>query len=166
MDTEQDASHNLALAKRDSGRIDEALAYFCRGESVAEILDHDHRSNGRDPSFYGNIGRCLALQGKSRTALKLYAKSFDSLRSGRVSENSQINLGYAADWIAEELSKTEDHDGARLFYEFAIGIWGTRSPKKAEEIEAKLNALSRLERPERSDNAIARRCDDWVDKSL
>jgi hypothetical protein len=39
VDTKYDANHNLALAQRDSGAIDPALAYFLRGQQLSDVIE-------------------------------------------------------------------------------------------------------------------------------
>jgi hypothetical protein len=38
IDTEHDCAHNLALSRRDSGRIDEALEFFLHGHDLDKII--------------------------------------------------------------------------------------------------------------------------------
>ena len=165
LDTENDTSHNLALARRDSGDVPRALEHFSSGLSLNSICSEDHNKSRRDHSFYGNIGRCLALQGDSRTALRLYAKSYDLLQSEKVSQRQQLNLGYAAYWIAEGLdSLTQEYD-ARQFYQQASNIWRKRSPKLAEAPDFKLSQSEGLH-SDRTRDKVSEWCRTWVVNQL
>ncbi len=161
LDTDNDTSHNLALARRDSGDIDRALKYFLDGTSLRNALTEDHKSSKRDHSFYGNVGRCLALRGQFENALDLYAMSYDSLQSSATSQRRQLNLGYAAYWIAEALNSMGKKGEALLFYEHASSLWRRRAPQKAEEADDKRLRVG-YESSVKAPEDIADLCRAWV----
>ena len=165
LDTVHDTSHTLALARRDSGDINTALGYFTTGLSIKEILAEDHNSSKRGPTFYGNIGRCLALRGDTKQALRLYARSYDLLQQATTAPLEQLNLGYAACWIADALYALADHEGARHFYWHASDVWQRRAPKRAEAPNLRLSEIEETTR-DKEPEQVADWCRTWVSNEL
>ena len=108
--------HNLALAYRDSGKIENiklALNHFLRGEELEDILNNIKVELGGH--FYGNIGKCLELLGDKENALTCYFISFDILVKERNSY-SILNTGYAASWIFNLLKNSKEKKNSLYFY--------------------------------------------------
>ena len=165
LDTDNDASHNLALARRDSGDIHRALKYLTTGLPLKKIFKEDHRKSQRDYSFYGNIGRCLALRGDSKKALHLYAKAYDLILRSGTSQRQQLNLGYAAYWIAEAFDSLGEKDEAQQFYQHASNIWRRRAPKRAEAPNLKLAQMTGTHH-DKTEAEISAWCHAYVAKLL
>ena len=165
LDTVHDTSHTLALARRDSGDINTALGCFTTGLSIKEILAENHNNSKRGPTFYGNIGRCLALRGDTKQALRLYARSYDLLQQARTTPLEQLNLGYAACWIADALYALTDHEGARHFYWHASDVWQRRAPKRAEASNLRLSEIGETTR-DKEPEQVADWCRTWVSNEL
>ena len=141
------------------------IAYFTTGLSINEILAEDHNGSQREPSFYGNIGRCLALRGDTKQALRLYAKSYDLLQQATTTPLEQLNLGYAACWIGDALHTLEDHKSARHFYWHASDVWQRRAPKRAEAPNLKLSEIGGAAR-DKEPEQVSDWCRTWVSKEL
>src|SRR5262249_9860923 len=75
VDTRFSTDHNLALARRDLGDLKPALEYFVEGQPIEIVLKVGELIPDKTPPFYGNIGRCLFLDGKLEEALICYRKS-------------------------------------------------------------------------------------------
>ena len=63
VDTVFSTKHNLALARRDAGRIPEALVSFLEGTALEAVAKPGERIPDEGAPFYGNIGRCLFPDG-------------------------------------------------------------------------------------------------------
>lgn len=136
-----DTTYTLALALRDMGRVDEALATFAQEVDIAVILSQDPRKSGKDYAFYGNVGRCLQLKGRLKDALACYVKSADLL-SEKHDANAMLNQGYAAMWIGQGLGLLDQHDHAYCFLRRAMNLWRVRAPLRAREPEMALMELN------------------------
>lgn len=169
LDTSNDTEHNLALARRDSGEVETALQYFLRGEELDQVLIDDHFKSERGADFYGNIGRCLALQKNLDSAKILYCKSFDLLEKEDGS-HSQLNLGYASLWLAEINEIIGDIEIAICFYLNSIYLWDKRAKKLADKSTEKLSGYIGNEEYvnvlQYSDDETADKCSNWVSSSL
>jgi len=164
IDTTEDTSNTLALALRDNGNYDEALKLFAPDQTIEEILDEDHRTSGRNASFYGNVGRCLQFKGQLDYALNCYVKSARLLQnsSGAV---DVLNKGYAALWIGETLEGLGDHHAAYYFYRQAVYIWSKRAPLRVAVPIQKLEKFHNLEEDNRAvttENAVDIYCRSWI----
>jgi len=137
MDTQADARQYLNLALRDSGRVEEAFAYFLGGNSVADVLEMDHRTAQRGAPFYGNIGRCLYLLGRFRDATLCYARSADLLYD-EIEMNPILNQGWAGLWIGDVCLKESRSDLAVLFYHDCKNVWSVRAPLLLQNLERSL----------------------------
>lgn len=141
LSSRNDTMHTLALAKRDAGRINEALDVFLAGQTLASVLA-GHVPNGQNAgSFYGNIGRCLFLQEQNDDkALFCYAMSARSLEQGTSLPEVQ-NRGYASMWIAQVLDRKQDTLNAFLFYRLAYYQFVRFLPMLADEAADLANGL-------------------------
>lgn len=122
--------HHQALAYRDSEiseNIEKALEFFLKNNDLDLLLDNGKIEQSGDGPMYGNIGKCLALQGKHENSLVTFYKSFYYIFKDD-SSNRLINLGYAALWISEALLKTNKIESAFYFYKFALISWEASSP--------------------------------------
>ncbi|RQS48086.1 NB-ARC domain-containing protein [Burkholderia sp. Bp8986] len=133
-----DCQHNLALARRDHGRIDEAMQYFLEDMSEDMLLNSDHIDKHRNGSFYGNIGRCYHLSGKLDEALICYKKSAILLEDG---SGSVTNRGYIRHWVGEALKDKGRLEEAGVFFRAAYEIWKGLVPRRANSIEDALEQL-------------------------
>jgi len=140
VDTRFSTKHNLALARRDSGKIDEALNYFVEGLPLEKILKAGKIDKEKGGAYYGNIGRCLQLKGKLDDALVVLRKSTKILESTDNSD-SILNQGYARLWIGEILVEKGEFALAVVFLRAACELWKIASPPKARAVEEKLKNL-------------------------
>lgn len=140
VDTRFSTRHNLALALRDIGRIAEATDKFLEGESLQHVVKKGKKISGKGAHFYGNIGRCLFLEGKSDNALACYVKSGQLLEEDRT-QGSRLNKGYIRYWIAESLVLQEDFELAAACYRAAECVWNDSSPPRAAQAGEKLKDL-------------------------
>jgi tetratricopeptide (TPR) repeat protein len=166
IDTQEDTSHTLALALRDSGKYPEALEIFAAGQQIEEVIVENHHTSGKQAAFYGNIGKCLQLKGQLDSALSCYVKSTELLQ--KTSGASDIlNRGYAALWIGEVLERKGDYNSAFCFYRLAIYIWTKRSPLLAGKPMERM-AMVRDHVDENwtsmSNSAIDKYCRNWITK--
>ena len=140
VDTMFSTKHNLALSRRDAGRVPEALESFLAGESLETVVKAGKRIQGKEASFYGNIGRCLFLANRLDEALVCYVKSAQLLEDS-LAHNDHINKGYIRSWIAELLVQQEEFGLAAASYRAAECIWNDSSPPRATQARKKLEAL-------------------------
>lgn len=142
IDTDFDASYNLALAQRDAGNYDQALSLFLNGlelDRVLKISEDEKKKMGH--AFFGNIGRCVQFMDQnSDFALRLLLQSYIMVTLEN-SGYSMLNKGYACQWIAEELEAQKDVANAYLFYRQADLIWSHRAPSRVHHIKEKLAKL-------------------------
>jgi tetratricopeptide (TPR) repeat protein len=122
LDTRFDCSHDLALALRDSGKTKEALLLFLNGEKMADVVSLGLKKYGNNGPFYGNIGRCLLLDGNLEDAEICIKKSAHILESQN-NIASGNNRGYAAFWLGEINAKLGKSHLAVLCYENACYKW-------------------------------------------
>ncbi len=163
IDTEFECGNNMALAFRDSGDVDKALDIFLNGATVDELVIDEHLQSGRNASYYGNIGRCLALKGHTKEALILYSKSFQLLQLEADASN-MINRGYAGLWIGELLESQESFGESAKYYKYACEIWEKRAPAKVSEPFNKLTSLNESVDAEGSELSVW--CVDWSESYL
>ena len=140
VDTKFSTKHNLALSRRDAGQVQEAMESFLAGESLEIVVKPGERIQGKGGSFYGNIGRCLFLDGHLDEALLCYVKSAQLLEESRAHDD-HLNKGYIRSWIAELLVQKEKFDLAAASYRAAECIWNNYSPPRADQARKKLEAL-------------------------
>jgi tetratricopeptide (TPR) repeat protein len=132
IDTKYDCAHNLALAQRDSGDIEPALAHFLRGEKLDAVLSAQHFDCKRGGHFYGNIGRCLQLQERLDEALVCFKKSALMLES-EGAHHILMNRGWAAQWLGQVLEKKAEFGAAYVAFRRAAATWSTASPQRSRE---------------------------------
>jgi tetratricopeptide (TPR) repeat protein len=139
VDTRWSTEHNLALAQRDSGRPDIAMIAFLRGIPIEKVIDPDEFDEDRDPSFYGNVGRCLHLMGQIDPALICYRKSASLLQRDR---NPHVeNQGFIRNWMGELLIAKKDLCSAKAFLQAAKSKWRLVSPQRASSIDETLKEI-------------------------
>lgn len=132
VDTRFSTNHNLALARRDSGKIEKALVHFLGGKSIEEVTAPGEVDKDKQAPFYGNIGRCLFLGGDVERALVCYRKSAEILEADS-GYDSKLNKGYARYWIGEALEhQGRDIDLAYCAYRAALEQWANISPPRAK----------------------------------
>ena len=140
VDTGFSTRHNLALARRDSGNIEAALVSFLQGEALERVTEPGVLIEGMDAAFYGNIGRCLFLQGRREEALPCYVKSAQLLEEGR-DHDARLNRGYIRLWIGELLVELSSFDLAAASYRAAVCMWTDVSPPRADRAARELEIL-------------------------
>ena len=141
VDTVFSTKHNLALSRRDGGRVTEALETLLDGEALSAVVTPGERIEQRGAHFFGNVGRCLFLTERREDALVCYAKSAQLLEPSTNSRN-QLNRGYIREWIAELLVEKGDLDLAAASYRAAVCIWEGISPPRAEEAKRALEGMA------------------------
>jgi tetratricopeptide (TPR) repeat protein len=132
LDTKYDCRNMLALALRDSGRRAEAVKLFLRGEAMQDVVKKSHFNVSRGGAFYGNIGRCLQLDGDWEGALACIGKSAKILETAK-ENNILMNRGYAAFWIGEIADKRGEFSLSYVAFRRAAAKWKTLSPPRAQE---------------------------------
>lgn len=140
VDTLYTTKHNLALAKRDNGYVNEALESFLEGEQLEQILTKAHRIEGKSAHFYGNIGRCLFLNAQLDEALVCYVKSAQILEEER-DESERLNKGYIRYWIGEAMVLNGEYQIAAAVFRAAMLIWHTTSPVREDQAKRKLECI-------------------------
>lgn len=162
-DIKFDPDHNLALAERDAGRPEGALATFLAGRPLAEVIDPEELDEQRPGDYYGNIGRCLHLMGQLDGALACYQKSALILEKAR--QEHIVNQGYIRAWIGELLVGKEQTRLASVFLKAAYLKWQQASPPRALRVEEMLVGLrksSRRAEQTLDDSQVERICRDWI----
>jgi tetratricopeptide (TPR) repeat protein len=160
VDTAYSTDHNLALAQRDSGDIDQALIFFMNGSPLDEIIKPDSLDLDRGATFYGNIGRCFQLMGQVETALACYRKSAYLLQKDSSDDPDLENQAYVRQWIGELLEAKGERIPAFLFLNAAALKWAAVSPPRAKRINEYLSRQSF--EFEYSDEAIENFCSKWI----
>jgi tetratricopeptide (TPR) repeat protein len=164
VDTKFTTAHNLALARRDHGLVDEALDFFLRGQTLEDLLNKP-AIEARGGSYYGNIGRCLQLKGRLDDAIIIMRKSAILLETDDTTDAS-INRGYIRRWIAEVLRAKGDTSMAALFYRAAIEQWLVVAPRRAREVEPQLIAIgSGAGSANSAPWVVERKVRDWLSRS-
>ncbi len=141
VDTVFSTAHNLALSRRDAGRVAEAIDGFLDGESLEAVTSLGHQIEDKGADFYGNIGRCLYLMDKLDDALMCYTKSAQLLEASR-DHMSRLNKGYIRHWLAELFEKQGRRELAAATYRAAVCVWNDCSPPRASEATNRLAALA------------------------
>lgn len=132
---EYQALHHLALARRDSGdaaELGRALEVFLGGDDISVIVDPENMERNRGGAYYGNISRCLFLQGDVVGAKMSLAKAFRIIFDGDTGERL-VHLGYAALWFYE-LLRDSSRDDSFYFLVYAINLWSNAAPYMANEV--------------------------------
>lgn len=142
VDTLYSTRHNLALARRDNGYLEEALESFLEGETLDDVLSKPQGIEGKEAHFYGNIGRCLFLKEQFDEALVCYKKSARLLEEGR-DESERLNKGYIRYWIGEAMVLKNEFQLAAAAFCAAMSIWHTSSPiREVQAVEKFENLIS------------------------
>ena len=140
VDTRHSTTHNLSLARRDTGQIRRAIEGFLGGESLDRVVRVGEMLDGREAHFFGNIGRCLFLDGRLEESRVCYLKSARLLEGSGANRNL-LNKGYIRQWIGELLVLEKSFKRAAVSYRAAICMWVQSAPPRALEVE---NDLLRL----------------------
>jgi len=143
IDTKFDCAHELALAQRDSGDVDEALKFFLKGFSVKKVVNREVEHYADNAPFFGNIGRCLQFKEKYKDALACFITSALLLEEEGDSALVLLNRGYAALWIGEVLESQEEIRDSFICYRQSEIIWSKRAPLKSHEPIKKLEKLTK-----------------------
>lgn len=131
VDTHHDCAHNLALAQRDSGDVTPALQFFLRGLPLDDVVAGRVPEKTSGP-FWGNIARCLHLQGKRQEALACLLRSAAVLEKAVGSSSAEhVNRGWAAFWLAELLEQVGELQSALTCYLAAFERWRKCAPPRA-----------------------------------
>ena len=139
VDTRWSTEHNLALARRDFGQPDTAMIYFLGGVPIEKVVDPEEFDDKRDPSFYGNIGRCLHLMGQIDPALICYRKSALLLQRER---NPHVeNRGFIRSWMGELIIAKSDFCSAKAFLQAAKSKWRMVAPQRVIRLDEKLKEI-------------------------
>ena len=141
VDTSFSCKHNLALARRDVGELDQAIEDFLEGQSLEFVVTPGIQIEGKNAPFYGNIGRCMQLKNKLEEAMVCYVKSAKLLEQGSGHIN-RMNRGYVRLWIAELLLENGEMDLAATFLRASIDIWDECAPPLADGVRQRLEALA------------------------
>jgi len=132
IDTEYDCEHNLALAKRETGDVEGALAHFLGGEALEKVVSPGVTDKNRSGEFYGNIGRCLFYKGEMASAIVCLKKSVVALEASHDNAYISLNAGWGAFWVAEALEKMGSYSEAYVAYRAATSRWKSFSPTRAK----------------------------------
>ncbi len=141
VDTGFSCSHNFALALRDSGKVEHALQIFLGAESLSNVLDYGTSSDGKDATFYGNIGRCMFLMGRPDDALGCYIRSAQMLEA-EGGFRARRNGGYARYWLGQLHCKQSNPSLAAMCFRAAICAWEETSPCRTQQPLDELRILT------------------------
>jgi tetratricopeptide (TPR) repeat protein len=140
LDTRYDCGHELALAQRDSGELEPALAFFLGGVPIADVANPLSIDVKRGGHFYGNIGRILFCKGDLEAAKSCFIKSVWILQREKDSR-VPFNRGWAAFWLGELFRSIGENRFAYICFRQAYYKWRDSGPKRAEQAEAAAKAL-------------------------
>ena len=120
-----------ALALRDSGQYEKALALFgdLRGKDPF------------NPIYLGNYARCLIKLGDYKAAESLLCQCLKMLLE-KHDFMSRSNLGYAYEWISDVMIAQNRLSEAAAFILLAERIWKELSPNLIFKINDKIKYLS------------------------
>jgi hypothetical protein len=118
---------------------DTALIAFLGGVPIEKLIDPDEFDDQRDPSFYGNVGRCLHLTGQIDPALICYRKSALLLQKDR--HPHVENQGFIRSWIGELLVAKGDFCSAKAFLQASKSKWRLVAPQRALTMDEKLKEI-------------------------
>lgn len=139
VDTDFDCAHTLALAQRDSGNHQDALAHFLGEHTVDQLTDVRSGVATNGPQC-GNVGRCLQLMGRMDEALACYRRSMRFLEKDQTS-HSLGNRAYARRWIGEIYARLGDTDRAEAFFLDAINVLGSSAPIRVRDLYREIEAI-------------------------
>jgi len=137
----RDIRYNLALALRDSGKVDEAIALFLDGREL-EILEK-WKVDTPDANYadLGNIGRCYFLKDQLDVSIRLVNKSLELLESGKA-RNDMVNQGYAHLWISDILVKQGRFDEALSHLKTTVRLWQDYAPARLKKVKDHIQKYS------------------------
>lgn len=161
LDTEFDCAHNLALARRDAGDIDAALAHFLRGIDIDVVIAGDVNPEIASGSFFGNIGRCLQLQEKFDWALPVLTNSAKLLED-ETDATTRVNRGWAALWLGEVYEAKRDYKLAYMCFAAAAERFKSCSPPRSRFAETSVSRVSEHVRVVASWDRAERQYGDWL----
>lgn len=164
--------HRYYLSLRDSqipANIHAAIKYFCNDKTLEDMCS-DKINESIQPSYYGNLGRCLFYLGQIESALHLYCKSFKILSSESQKYYEKHNIGYASKWIFEILKHQDDLQGSLYFLLYTRNVWRDDFPNEANKIEQQIHNISDSVAMQSIISLeswqIEKYCKDWVDSHL
>lgn len=160
VDTQYTTEHNLALAQRDSGAVDQALAHFIKGSTIEDAIDPEKIDLDRGGPFYGNVGRCLQLMGQIDNALACFRKSARLIEEQ--AEDHTENQAYIRQWIGEVLLRCKDYYHANLFLCASAAKWAVVAPSRAKRIQTFLEQEIGDREPRVAPTVAERACQDWI----
>jgi tetratricopeptide (TPR) repeat protein len=128
----RDIRYNLALALRDSGKVDEAINIFLDGRDLAVLEDLQVGSTEASATDLGNLGRCYFLKHEFDRALRLVQKSLGLLEKGEA-RLDKVNQGYAHLWISDILVERGSFVEAWSHLSSAVKIWQEFAPARLKK---------------------------------
>ena len=164
--------HHKALSYRDCNSevyLSKALDYFCKNKELSVLIDTTVIDAVGSGELYGNVGKCLALQGKYEDSLACYYQSFYFIFRD---DNSckLINIGYASLWISESLSKTTNKNASLYFYKYAMESWKSSSPalvnRNIGKVEISSGDVIKTSIMSQEFWRIEKFCVEWISKHL
>jgi tetratricopeptide (TPR) repeat protein len=138
VDTKWSTGHNLALARRDIGRVDEALSYFLSGTPLVDVIEGTVEK--QEAQYYGNIGRCLFMSGRLHDAEICYRKSAALLTKG-LDAHALLNRGYIRDWMAQLWEQQGRLVEAYAAWRAAEAVWQQNSPPRSAKSASAANRV-------------------------
>ncbi|WP_019105414.1 SIR2 family protein [Pantoea ananatis] len=163
--------HRYHLALRDSlqkENIEKAIGFFCEGRDLEYIINGEIETYLY--SHYGNIGKCYDILEEDETALRLICKACIAIRKGTNSYHDLHNLGYAAKWIYEILSKKSERNLEIYFLVFARNLWKNDMPSEANKLNLLILNLPSSVLSQSIVNLeswqIEKHCNEWVEKFM
>lgn len=160
VDTLFDCKHTLALAQRDAGNPAEALSYFLKGHDVDELLAEDDTPMF-EATTYGNVGRCLHLEGRLDEALICYRRSMRLLED-QTYATANSNRAYARRWTGQVILTLGQPQLAAAFFIDGIRILGGSAPSRIRELCADLDLARQTDTFVMSETSAARSVRAWV----
>jgi tetratricopeptide (TPR) repeat protein len=137
VDTSFQCSHTLALAQRDSGKLEPAFEYFKDGLSEEQIFSMESEGNRNGP-FFGNLGRCYYFMGNYEQAFKAYQISARRLDDG---VSSVIDQGYIRHWAGQLLRTMGRVEDAIYCFRAATEKWQRIAPSLCSDATVEIKAI-------------------------
>lgn len=137
LDTSFDCEHTLALSLRDSGEIEQSLAFFKEGLSEENIF-LNFEENKKSGVYYGNLGRCFHLSENIEYALFCY-----HIAARRLDEwdTTFINQGYIRYWVASIMELKGRREDSLMFHMAACEKWAKISPLLVKDAMQEIEKL-------------------------
>ena len=140
VDTEFDCEHILALALRDNGDPDKALAFFLQNWTIETLVKADLEDDTVSAPLFGNVGRCLQIKNDHHNALE-YLRISARILEEDASANRVSNQAYARQWIGESFDAIEEPQKALAFYSQAEEILRSIAPARARVLTHLISKL-------------------------